>query len=268
MSVDACAALVAKGDPARFASAMYAQGQGRADLLVLYAFNLEVARAPWVTQEEMIAEMRLQWWLDALAEIGAGGTVRRHEVVTPLAALVTRRGLDVTRLQGIVTARRFDIYRDTHEDRAAFDAFLAATSGTLTEQTARVLGSTQDATAEAFGAGLGAANLLQALPALVAHGRNPLPLSRAEHQSLHDGNPDDVVLTCIRQVAKTGQDRLAAARQDRKAVPKAAHAAFLAGWQADETLALASRDPLALLTRDWTGSSRWRLGWRYLTGLW
>ncbi|TNF18762.1 MAG: phytoene synthase, partial [Rhodobacteraceae bacterium] len=58
----ACAAIVEKGDPDRFASAMAAPVAARARLFPLYAFNLEVARAPWVTQEPMIAEMRLQWW--------------------------------------------------------------------------------------------------------------------------------------------------------------------------------------------------------------
>ena len=54
----------------------------------LYAFNLEVARAPWVTQEPLIAEMRLQWWADALDEIAGGGPVRRHEVTEPLAKVL------------------------------------------------------------------------------------------------------------------------------------------------------------------------------------
>ena len=40
-------------------------------LFPLYAFNVEVARAPWVASEPMIGEMRLQWWRDVLEEIGA-----------------------------------------------------------------------------------------------------------------------------------------------------------------------------------------------------
>ncbi|MEM7645152.1 MAG: squalene/phytoene synthase family protein, partial [Pseudomonadota bacterium] len=92
MSVDAdiaaCADLVQRGDPARFRAVMAAPLGLRRMLFPLYAFNIEVARAPWVTQEPMIAEMRLQWWRDALEEIGAGGAVRRHEVVTPLAQIL------------------------------------------------------------------------------------------------------------------------------------------------------------------------------------
>ncbi len=88
MTLAACADIVAKGDPDRFRAVMSVPLAARERLLPLYAFNVEVARAPWVTEEPLIAEMRLQWWRDALDEIAQGGTVRRHEVVDPLAELV------------------------------------------------------------------------------------------------------------------------------------------------------------------------------------
>jgi len=62
----ACAKLVERGDPLRFRTVMAAPLHARRVLFPLYAFNVEVSRAPWVTQEPMIAEMRLQWWRDAL----------------------------------------------------------------------------------------------------------------------------------------------------------------------------------------------------------
>ena len=88
MTIEACASLVRDGDPDRFAAAVAAPVPARAVLFPIYAFNLEVARAPWVTAEPMIAEMRLQWWRDVLSEIEAGGDVRRHEVATPLGAAI------------------------------------------------------------------------------------------------------------------------------------------------------------------------------------
>ena len=91
--IASCAETVHSGDPMRFLSAMTADGADRDALMVLYAFNVEVARAPWVTEEPMIAEMRLQWWIDAVGEIFTGATVRRHQVVTPLADLVASRDL-------------------------------------------------------------------------------------------------------------------------------------------------------------------------------
>ena len=97
MSFDACAALVQKADRLRFRVAMAAPVAARGVLFPLYAFNVEVARAPWVTQEAMIAEMRLQWWRDALEEIGQGGRVRRHEVVDALAAVLDTEGAKIGR---------------------------------------------------------------------------------------------------------------------------------------------------------------------------
>ena len=72
----ACAGIVERGDPWRFRTLMAAPLEARAILFPVYAFNVEVSRAPWVTQEPMIAEMRLQWWRDALEEIASGAAVR------------------------------------------------------------------------------------------------------------------------------------------------------------------------------------------------
>jgi hypothetical protein len=83
---------------ARDAAARLGRGApvaARAPLFALYAFNLEVARAPWVTQEAMIAEMRLQWWRDTVEELGGPGPVRAHEVVAPLAEVVRDRHLSL-----------------------------------------------------------------------------------------------------------------------------------------------------------------------------
>src|SRR5210317_1238100 len=102
----ACAAIVEKGDPERFAAVMASPLPARRVLFPLYAFNVEVSRAPWVTQETMIAEMRLQWWRDALEEIAEGKPVRRHEVTQPLAGFIDAQGAEI--LDRLVAARRWD----------------------------------------------------------------------------------------------------------------------------------------------------------------
>ena len=100
----ACAGLVERGDPDRFRTVMAAPIEQRPILFALYAFNVEVARAPWVTQETMIAEMRLQFWRDVLEEISAGKAPRRHEVATPLAEILTPG--DAVLLDQLVAIRR------------------------------------------------------------------------------------------------------------------------------------------------------------------
>ncbi|SEJ41852.1 Phytoene/squalene synthetase [Pseudooceanicola nitratireducens] len=170
--LNACAALVERGDPVRFRAAMAAPVPARAVLFPLYAFNIEVARAPWVTGEPMIAQMRLQWWRDALAEIAEGGVVKRHEVVTPLALAI--RAEDVPALDRLVAARERDISGERFADEAALWSYLEATAGGLIEVAARRLGG-GTAMAASAGRALGLVNWLMAVPALRAAGRQPLP---------------------------------------------------------------------------------------------
>lgn len=176
MSLQACADLVARGDPRRFRAAMAAPLAAREVLLPLYAFNIEVSRAPWVTEEPMIAEMRLQWWRDALEEISAR-RARRHEVVDALSFLDAE---GVAALDRLIAARRWDIYKEPFEDEAAFRQYIQRTSGHLIDTGLRALGGTPSAATEAIGYGAGLARYLVAVPALEARGRVPLLDGRPE----------------------------------------------------------------------------------------
>jgi phytoene synthase len=178
----ACAALVERADPDRFAAAMASPLEARHVLFPLYAFNVEVSRAPWVTQESMIAEMRLQWWRDALEEIGQGGTVRRHEVVTPLGKVLDAENAGI--LDRLVAARRWDIYSDPFEDAAHFDSYLDDTAGGVMRVAARALGAElsgeEEKALRALGRATGLARFLQAVPKLEAQKRIPLVDGRRE----------------------------------------------------------------------------------------
>ena len=222
MSLQACAELVRRGDPDRFLAAMAAPPQARTVLFPLYAFNVEVARAPWVTEEPMIAEMRMQWWRDALAKIAHGGPVRRHEVVEPLAAVLDGDGVKL--LDRVVEMRRWDIYRDPFEDDGHFTEYLDATAGNLSWAAARALGATEGEAAlrDAAWAG-GLANWFLAIPDLKARGRKPLP----------DGRP-----AAVRALAIEGLARLARAR-----LGGPGRYAALWTWRARALLSQARRHP-------------------------
>ncbi|MGB3406897.1 MAG: squalene/phytoene synthase family protein [Jannaschia sp.] len=201
MSLDAeiaaCASLLQSGDPARFRAVMAAPVDLRAKLFPLYAFNLEVARAPWVTQEPLIAEMRLQWWRDALEEIADGGKVRRHEVVTPLAATLDADGARA--LDGLVEARRADIEKGAPPDRGAVVAYIDATAGTLLWTAARLAGAQSVNGIRHAGRAQGLAAFLSAVPDLLAKGHHALP----------HGDPE----TEMAALAETGLAALTAARE-------------------------------------------------------
>lgn len=186
MSVAACAALVERGDPDRFLAAMAAPVAARERLFPLYAFNLEVARAPWVTQEALIAEMRLQWWRDAVAEVAEGRPARGHEVMVPLAGVI-RGGVPGALLDGIVAARRWDVY---HEGFASVDelwAHLDATGGGLMWASCLALGGRDEPAARSVGRAGALAAWLMAVPDLEARGRVPLPEAANLRAMARDG---------------------------------------------------------------------------------
>lgn len=251
MSIDACAQLVSRADPDRFRAVMAAPVAAREKLLPLYALNLEVAKAPWVAKEPMIAEMRLQWWRDVVAEPAP----RAHEVAAPLHALIQSASLPLDVIDRMIEARRWDIYKEPFEDQAAFDAYLEDTGAGLMWLSAMALGAgaEHETGVRAFGWAAALANFLCAVPALEDRGRFPLV----------DGRP-----AAVQHLASRGLIRLNDARKAK--LPKAIRPAFLAGWQAEGLLRIAATDPLAVAEDRLHLSEfakRGKLLWQALTGL-
>ena len=252
--LNACAALVERADPWRFRAVMAAPVAARHLLFPLYAFNVEVARAPWVTQEPMIAEMRLQWWRDVCEEITKGEAVRRHEVATPLANVLTPANAQV--MDELVAARRWDIYKDAFEDVAHFERYIDQTAGHLTWIAASGLGTADETTVRHAGYAGGIAAWLRAIPELEARGRIPLL----------DGTPDGVAA-----LAQGALDRLALARKNRSKVSRSAGAALLNVGPAKAILTVAKNDPLAVIDGrlpDPVEADRLKLAMRAVTGRW
>jgi phytoene/squalene synthetase len=252
MSWHPCAALLERGDPDRFAALRAAGPASRPALAVLWAFNLELARAPWAATEPMIAEMRLQWWADVVAEPAP----RAHEVAGPLQALIAARGLPVAQLQGMAEARRWDVWRDPFADRAAFDAYLGQTAGALADLSVMALGGAGGQAARDYGWAAGLAAFLRAVPGLEARGRVPLVDGRG---------------SAVRALAEEGLARLAAARAARASIAPQARDALLPGWQTAGLLAQAARDPAAVAEGRLALSEFRRRGglvWQALSGRW
>lgn len=235
-----CAALVERGDRDRFAAGMASPVAARARLFPLWAFNLEVARAPWAASEPMIGEMRLQFWRDVLEDIGAGKPSRAHEVAAPLAEVLRGAPELLAPLDGLVAARRWDLYREPFADEAAFAAHLDATAGSLAWAGARLLGAHDEDVIRRIGWAQGLAAWLEAVPELEARGRIPLV----------DGRPESV-----RALARAGLRELRDLRGHRFGP---AEAALCAGWRARGVLARAVRDPGAVARGELSGSEAGR----------
>ncbi len=203
----------------------------RARLWPLYAFNLEVARAPWLTAEPLIAEMRLQFWTDTLTEAAGDAPPRAHEVAAPLTEVIRAQALPTAPLHALIEARKHDIARAAFTDAGALLGYIDATAGGLMLSAARLLGAGDGAEApiRAMGRAAGLANWLAAVPALRAAGAPPL-----------GAGIDRAALVA------EGLAQLHAARAARAQVPAAAAPALLTGWQAGAILKRAAREPAAI----------------------
>ncbi|MCY4305760.1 MAG: squalene/phytoene synthase family protein [Aestuariivita sp.] len=230
MTLSACILRVKCGDPARFLATFAAPMVVRSTLFPLYAFNLEVARAPWVTNEAAIAEMRLQWWRDILKDIAQGQPVRKHEVATPLAAVISP--VIASELDSLVAARRWEIYSKPFLSQLAFDTFLDQTSGTLIWAASCCLGSADEVIIRDLGYAQGLANFFRAVPELVSRGRSPLISDSPEY---------------IQELAQIGFDRLSRARAFRDQVPKSVTPALFAAWESGMVLRQVILDPKSVM---------------------
>lgn len=220
-----CAERLAAGDPDRFAAVMACPVSDRPALFALYAANLAIAQAPWASAEPLVAEMRLQWWIDALEALAAQGRPVPQEIGPALQALPEAA------LRGLITvaeARRVDCHGEAFADAARLWDYLDATSGALAAAAGACLGAGSEAALHAHGTAAGLANWLIALPELTARGR----------LTLAGATPDTLAL-----LARDGAARLLAAQAALRTAPAAARLAALSGWQAAAVLHRAAGAP-------------------------
>ena len=77
----------------------------RADVIALYAYDHELARAPKVASNPLLGEIRLTWWREMLDEAFEGRPVRRHPTAQALAGVIARRGLARAPLEAMIDGR-------------------------------------------------------------------------------------------------------------------------------------------------------------------
>ncbi|WP_134679291.1 squalene/phytoene synthase family protein [Paracoccus ravus] len=203
MSLDHCAEQLRAHDPERFGICLIAPAAARPRLITLYALNLELARAPLASNEPLIAEMRVQWWIERLEDI-AKGKIASHELLTPLAETWGPRAAAFAQ---IAEGRRRDSAREPHDGPTAVATYVRETAVPLAQFAAEALDGPKAAmpAIEAQAEGLGLTNWLAALPALQGLGLG-----------LWDASPE-----ALAQIAKNARAKLAEARSLRRNVPRA-----------------------------------------------
>ena len=163
-------------DPDRFLAALFAPPDAREAIFTLVAFNHELARALDIAASArgdyavMGGHVRLQWWREVVE-----GDARRHEVATPLAALLDRAALDRDLLLAVIDARATEL--DGFPDQATWVSALRNGPGGLSRAIAHSLGIRGQPleAITAFGAAYAVGKILRHFPTLRAIGRRPWP---------------------------------------------------------------------------------------------
>jgi phytoene/squalene synthetase len=243
---------VESGDPDRFLAAMTAPVAGRSQLFPLYACNLELAKAPWVTSEPMLAQIRLQWWQDVIDEVYDGKTPRQHEVVAPLADVIHGSALPQSRFSSMIEARRLDADRENIADANDAWAYARSTAGSLAELSVLALGATEEQARVAgrAGAAAGIGALVAAQPALTDSGVIRIPGDSA---------------------GSLAQEALAEIHVARRAVlPRKLAPALRHVWRVERILKCAAEAPqnVAALTDISDAARKFGYIWRSALGRW
>ncbi len=177
---------VRRHDPDRFFTALFAPAERRETLLLLYAFNHELARARAAVREPMMALIRLQWWREVVE-----GAWRRHEVAWPLAEALARGELVPSDLAALVDAREPEADA-VIPSVAAWQDYVRRSAGGLARTAARALGA--DAALQArlatLGTAYGVAGQLRNVAPLARQGRCLLP---ADLLGAHGLTPEGVI---------------------------------------------------------------------------
>lgn len=129
-----------QADPDRFRAALMSDAQGRADLLILYAFHYELAKVPEVTSEPMLGQIRYEWWREAIDEFYSDRAVRRHEISTPLSEMLLRTDVPRFWMDRLIDGRARDLDPQPFADLDAARDYCRQTSGTLMQIAVKVLG--------------------------------------------------------------------------------------------------------------------------------
>lgn len=230
-ALDACEKSVRRNDPDRYFASLFAPGGIRSLLLVLYAFNHEIARAAGRVREPMMGELRLQWWRDAIGD-AARRAPRAQPATIALSELFIRTRCRPEALEALVDARLAELSNAPFSDLAALESHASKTSGALMQIAASLLDAESDAgdLAREAGTAYGLAGVLRALPFHAAHGKNFLPADILAGGMLERASDSAAANAAVSRIVETASAHFALARAlpvSRRVLPAVLPAALV-----------------------------------------
>jgi len=131
-------------DPDRWLSSRFVGDAAlRADVIAIYAYDHELARAPKVASNSLLGEIRLTWWREMLDEAYEGRHVRHHPTAQALADVIARRQLPREPLEAMIDARYRELDATPMTDAEALE-WARGTAGEAARVVARILDPNAD----------------------------------------------------------------------------------------------------------------------------
>jgi len=171
-----CARQARARDYDSYLAALTAPNRLREHLLVLIAFNDELARVRDAVSEPALGDIRFAWWREAVNE-GLTGGQNDHPVARALAATARAFDLDGHYLHAMIDARARDLDDEPFDAIGDLEAYAEGTSANLAELMVGVLGDfdqTAITTARRIGTAWGMIAALKTMPLLRGRGRSLL----------------------------------------------------------------------------------------------
>ena len=266
-----------QGDRDRYLALLFSPAAARGGLAALAAFNLELARAASEISESMLGLVRLQWWREAVEEIGAGGGTRRHPVVDALCEATRARGLSTGRMLAMIAGKEEELEQEGPPNQALFDARADATAANLVRLSLEVVGldaaepGLESASAEVGRAyatiGCARSVLLDARRRRVRLPAEALAAAGVDLDKLFDLRPQPALQACLEALMKRAGADLDGAR--RRSVPRGARPLIMTARLAAlhlERLRRAAYDPFDPRVIAAPPFDVWRVLWTSITG--
>lgn len=177
---DIVRAAAKSGEADRYLAALLSPRKVRDDLIALAAYVAEIRRIGDEVREGPLAEIKLQWWRDALAR-SVAGEKSGNPVADRFARVVSSHNLAHAKIEDWFDARVHTFYADPPASDAALALELKLLEGIPFAFAARILGQADadenDGVIADAGTAYGLARLGLDYPRSLARGRAPLPFS-------------------------------------------------------------------------------------------
>ncbi len=231
---EAAASHVRARDLDRYWTALFAPASARRGLLALYGFNAELQHIAATVREPMVAQIRLQWWRDAI-DLAAPGMRTGNPLADTLAGAILEYDLPRERLAAMAAARIPEINGDPPAGLAELRASLQETEGTVFELAAAILGDTGEAAREAAqhaGLAYGLIQRLRTFAVQASRQRLLLPPSYlksrgADPEWLFAGKPSAALAAALADFREEAARELQRFRELRPTLDEAVWPAFL-----------------------------------------